>query len=439
MSSSASEPSGSMRDRATRTSTETRSSSTSTAAGVESASTAAPSPLSAEQLPRTMTVLTISDASAVRAGLCMSSLDSTCGRSRPAPAIVQSAGRGLQLRTRRSHSLNSEGARRMSDAQMRLRYRGTCRLCSNDLPAGTTAIYERTTRTTRCLDCGPPAPAPTTATTVPATAASVATPSPERTPVGDLRLRPPAAAVIVEALRAQESAPPRSGAARLFGVSPLTPESQPWYLGAIGELEVARMLDQLGAEWHVVHAVPVGNGGSDIDHVVVGPGGVFTINSKYHQGQKVWVASKRILVGGHRTDHLRNARHEARRVAKLLTRATLAAVVVRPIIAIVAAREITFKERPEDVSVLRSHQLARWLQRQPTVYSSAETQALARAINDIQTWGAATPVEPDLIAFAKLRESVAAARRRRRVWAVGILALPFAGLALVQLAPLLPF
>ena len=77
------------------------------------------------------------------------------------------------------------------------------------------------------------------------------------------------------------------------------------------------MLDRLGGGWLVVHAVPVGKAGSDIDHLVIGPAGVFTINAKYHEGMKVWVASKRVLVNGQRTDHLRNAVFEASRVSIL--------------------------------------------------------------------------------------------------------------------------
>ena len=44
--------------------------------------------------------------------------------------------------------------------RMRLRYAGTCRLCGAQLPAGLLAVYERTTKSVRCLDGPAPAPAP---------------------------------------------------------------------------------------------------------------------------------------------------------------------------------------------------------------------------------------------------------------------------------------
>src|SRR5687768_6936827 len=126
-------------------------------------------------------------------------------------------------------------------------------------------------------------------------------------------MRRPAASVIAECLRVQSTVPPNTAVQRFFGVSPLGREAEPWYVGALGELDVARRLDGLGPGWYVLHSVPVGTGSSDLDHVVIGPAGVFTINTKHHPGQNVWVGGRRILVSGQRTDHLRNAKHEAAR------------------------------------------------------------------------------------------------------------------------------
>lgn len=97
---------------------------------------------------------------------------------------------------------------------------------------------------------------------------------------------------------------------------------------------------------------------------------MFTINTKHHRGQHVWVAAKRILVGGQRTDHLRNARYEARRTSKLLSVAARTLVDVTPIIAIAGAKGMTVRERPHDVVVLREHELMRWLQRHPVTFLS---------------------------------------------------------------------
>ena len=122
-------------------------------------------------------------------------------------------------------------------------------------------------------------------------------------------------------LALQQDAPPRSPVARALGVSPLDEERAAWYRGALGEAAVGRLLEKLPEGWTVLHAVPVGKGDSDIDHVVIGPGGVFTINTKNHAGQQAWVPGRTLLVNGQKQPHLRNAGHEAQRASRLLSAA----------------------------------------------------------------------------------------------------------------------
>lgn len=303
------------------------------------------------------------------------------------------------------------------DRVMRLRYAGACRVCLTSLEAGATAVYERSRRSVRCTGCREPAPP----------AHSTALLNDEATTGSDeLKLRAPASAVITETLRAQATAPVRSAPARLFGRSPLTDDSRSWYRGALGELDVARELDRLGDDWCVIHAVPVGVRGSDIDHLVIGPGGVFTINAKFHEGKKLWVGSRRLLVNGQRTDHLRNAAYESKRVAKALSQATGRAVTATSLIAVVAAQKITVRERRSDVVVLSSTQLPRWLRRRPAVLSPEEAADLSSVALNLATWGNPALPAPDLTAFAALRERVAAAKRRRMLWGTALLLSPFA-------------
>ena len=71
-----------------------------------------------------------------------------------------------------------------------------------------------------------------------------------------------------ECLARQEMATPRGRLARALGNSPLHPDARSWYSGALGEIVVANALAQLGDEWTVLHAVQVGSGSADIDHVI---------------------------------------------------------------------------------------------------------------------------------------------------------------------------
>ncbi|GGI45834.1 hypothetical protein BCL57_001538 [Agromyces flavus] len=252
-----------------------------------------------------------------------------------------------------------------------------------------------------------------------------------------LRHRRPATSVIAECLRVQATVPHSNAAQRFFGVSPLGREAEPWYLGALDELEVGRRLAGLGPGWVVLHSVPVGTGSSDLDHVVIGPGGVFAINTKHHRGQNVWVGAKRILVNGQRTDHLRIAKYEATRTSKLLSVAARMLVDVTPIVAIVGAKRMTLCERPTDVVVLREHELVRWLQRHPVTLTPEQVQHLTAVAAQPAAWRRMP--EPDAVdheAFDRLQTAVGRARRRRGAWIFAIVAsIPVVAIALGSAIP----
>jgi hypothetical protein len=57
-----------------------------------------------------------------------------------------------------------------------------------------------------------------------------------------------------------------------------------WDRGAEGEEHVGRLLDALAESgWRTLHDVSLGHG--NVDHVVIGPGGLFTIETKSHAGR----------------------------------------------------------------------------------------------------------------------------------------------------------
>lgn len=173
-----------------------------------------------------------------------------------------------------------------------------------------------------------------------------------------------------------------------------------WLRGIRGEIDVADRLKRLGPEWTVLHSLPIGDRDSDIDHVVVGPGGVFTINSKRHVDKKVWIAGGSYLVSGQKTGNLRNAEYEARRV-----RAKLAAigldVPVTPVVAISGAKEITIKRRPEwngvPIEVVSAGAVRRRIgRRRKTLLAPELVRAVGEAAARTETWGARPRFSTDL-------------------------------------------
>ena len=117
-----------------------------------------------------------------------------------------------------------------------------------------------------------------------------------------------------------------------------TPADRSWQVGSLGEERTARqlaVLSRIDSRWRSVHNVAVGRTGWDIDHLVVGPGGVFTINTKHHPRADVWVGGQTFLVRGMRKPYLRKSFAEAKRVGELLSTAAGRAMTVMGMIALV--------------------------------------------------------------------------------------------------------
>lgn len=158
-----------------------------------------------------------------------------------------------------------------------------------------------------------------------------------------------------------------------------------WSKGADGEEEVARRLRALGDGWRVIHGVPVGTGNSDIDHVVIGPAGVFTINTKNHLGGRVSVNNKAIYVNGTYRPYLRNSRFEGQRAAKLLSTGCGFTVNVRPVIAVMAD-SLIFKGQPEGLQVIGRRKVAQWLGGEPVVLDPDVVEAIYAVARRRLTW-----------------------------------------------------
>ncbi len=157
-------------------------------------------------------------------------------------------------------------------------------------------------------------------------------------------------------------------------------EERSWRVGAKGEEKVANQLAKLGDGWHRLHAVEVGERGSDIDHVVIGPPGVFTLNAKRHPHGKAWVGERAVMINGQRTDYLRNSRHEAKRAAELLSLACGRQVAVAPVIVFVDLNAFTVKQIPNDVHVTTRLRLLDWLRSlSPTIDAETVEMIFAQA------------------------------------------------------------
>ncbi len=229
----------------------------------------------------------------------------------------------------------------------------------------------------------PPNPAPLPAVeSTPHDAAIQAAPRPWL----DLSTNRAGAAAREQAQAARDAAPVKTVLARVLGVHT---DERAWRIGADGEELVAAQLVKAAKKdpsWRALHAIPVGDRGSDIDHLVVGPGGVFTINAKHHPKAKIWVGGNTFMVNGNRQPYIRNSRHEAGRAAKLLAAACGFPVHVQGLIVTVNAAEVVIKSQPDGVSVTWRNNLAKWLLRHGEIHTPEALDAIYEAARRSTTW-----------------------------------------------------
>ena len=178
-------------------------------------------------------------------------------------------------------------------------------------------------------------------------------------------------------------APMRNLLARLLSANT---DKRAWRIGAEGELKVDRELSKLPAGWHVLHAIPIGENGSDIDHLVIGPRGLFTLNTKNHPEGSVSVYERALWVNGHSMDYLHNSRFEAKRVAKLLTAACAMTVDVRAAIVFVDPAKLTRKGTPPDVDITCRRGLRTFLMQQPQRLTPAQVEHIFTIARNSLTW-----------------------------------------------------
>jgi hypothetical protein len=174
--------------------------------------------------------------------------------------------------------------------------------------------------------------------------------------------------------------------ARAFDVKT---DERAWRIGAEGEEAVAAQIAKLGPEWRVLHAVRVGERGSDIDHVLIGPAGVFTVNAKHHPNASVWVGGDTFMVNGHRVPYIRNSRHEGRRAARLLTEHVGFPVEVVGIVAVVGAHKgFTVKKQPEDgaVIVVPRRRISHYVRKLPLRLEPRQVEAIYEVARRSTTW-----------------------------------------------------
>lgn len=154
------------------------------------------------------------------------------------------------------------------EKRMMIRYAGTCRLCGAELPAHIEAVYERATKTVRCLTC---------AVIDEPAAIDIGTPGGSARREFDRRH-----ARREERIRTRH---PRIGGL-ILGLTDDPQSTTAWQTGALGEERLGRRLNSLASDrLRVLHDRRIPGSRANIDHLAVTPSGVYVIDAKKYAGR----------------------------------------------------------------------------------------------------------------------------------------------------------
>ena len=150
-----------------------------------------------------------------------------------------------------------------------------------------------------------------------------------------------------------------------------------WRTGALGEERTAELLRPLEAQgFRVMHDRLMPRSRANIDHIVVGPPGVFIVETKNYGGKlrvrrgEIWVAGRR------KTEIVAQAKREAAAVA-----AVISPVPVTPLLCIHRADLGWFKQQADGVRIVAPKEMVKVLRKAPALLTLDEVSRLADQID----------------------------------------------------------
>jgi hypothetical protein len=155
-----------------------------------------------------------------------------------------------------------------------------------------------------------------------------------------------------------------------------SPDAVAWRQGAAGEQRTARLLAPLERQgWVVLHDLAIPGSRANLDHLVIGPGGVFVIDSKHYRGRLQLDPSGRLWHDRHPlAPALQAVSFEADRAALVLTGPD---VVVVPAVVIHGAEVPWGKVVAQGVPVVAARRLPSMLRALPAVLGPERIVGLA--------------------------------------------------------------
>lgn len=180
-------------------------------------------------------------------------------------------------------------------------------------------------------------------------------------------------------------------------------------IGAAGEIRIGELLGELvepsrwgrlrgrTVDWRVLHSVPLraANGAprGDVEHMLIGPPGVVTINTKHHPGALVELDGDALSVDGRGHAYVREARVESLLVRSRLTTALAETgegdlagrLRVRPVVVLVGTRLLVHRWA-DGVLVLLPRELLHTVRQLPVGLDPTDRDTLFQLARRSTTW-----------------------------------------------------
>ena len=152
-----------------------------------------------------------------------------------------------------------------------------------------------------------------------------------------------------------------------------------FFRGARGEERVANVLAEMPDRYHIFHDFVAE--GEHVDHVVVGPAGVFSVETKSWQG-KVAIDDGHIIVNDWlpSRDPIAQAQHEADHLRAALAKLGFGGTVV-PMVCFASDTFVSDTDVCGSVKVLNACAIKNWFAGQPEVLSESELGRLVQLMN----------------------------------------------------------
>jgi Nuclease-related domain len=156
-----------------------------------------------------------------------------------------------------------------------------------------------------------------------------------------------------------------------------------WWLGAEGERETAAEIEKLGTDWYCEHDLEHDRG--NWDHVLVGPPGVFLLDSK--RLDNTAAAGGDALRSGRLAFHGGVFRYGAKRIKVALEERLGARAPWVQAVVVVWGDFPQARHEEQDVIYLRGEELRSWLSELPSRINAPQRAALVTGLRELRGVG----------------------------------------------------